>query len=304
MPLSASRALRQMYASNEPSRLKTYEAAGELLVIPPESPFVVRLDGVSFYRLTKGVTKPFDLRITRAMRRTAMDLMSHFSPTTVYTQSDEISLVYLPAMGPQSVNHDKQKRRPNAVFPHLYAGRIIKIASTIASYTAVRFNYHLQQEDWTDLAPQHQRTLLNATACFDGRAFACSYEDLANQIFWRSNFDGLRNAVSHFAQSVLPAGTLQGRNLTQQLELLAERGRSPFAEVEPCHMWGTWLKRETYQMPASAKRGRSRAIPVMPAFVTRRRIRFGCFNWADYTPAQRLAFTAAPLWLDRAPDVD
>lgn len=43
--------------------------------VDASSPFIIRLDGVSFYTFTKGVTKPFDDRITRAMVKTAKDLL-------------------------------------------------------------------------------------------------------------------------------------------------------------------------------------------------------------------------------------
>lgn len=43
------------------ARIKGWEAASET-AMPPDRPFVIRLDGVAFRNYTKGMTKPFDPR--------------------------------------------------------------------------------------------------------------------------------------------------------------------------------------------------------------------------------------------------
>jgi hypothetical protein len=70
---------------------------------------LVRVDGVSFSKLTKSLSKPFDTRISDAMIRTSHDLMVKFNPCLIHT-----------------VNNRHEK-----------------LSSIIASFTAVRFNHHL-----------------------------------------------------------------------------------------------------------------------------------------------------------------
>jgi tRNA(His) 5'-end guanylyltransferase len=66
------------------------------------------------------------------MLLTAMDLLTKFNCSAVYTASDELSMVFAPS-GMQD--------------EHLiYSGRLLKIVSLSASYAAVRFNHHLQEE--------------------------------------------------------------------------------------------------------------------------------------------------------------
>ena len=44
------------------ARVKAWEAATTDLAVPPDCPFVVRLDGVAFRTYTSGLVKPFDQR--------------------------------------------------------------------------------------------------------------------------------------------------------------------------------------------------------------------------------------------------
>ncbi len=46
-------------------------------------------------RITKGLARPFDIRISRAMVETAKFLVAETNAGIGYTQSDEISLVWM-----------------------------------------------------------------------------------------------------------------------------------------------------------------------------------------------------------------
>jgi len=61
--------------------------------IPFYKHVVIRVDGHHFSSFTKGLIKPFDNSFHLAMVETSKNLLSRFSASTVYTQSDEITLI-------------------------------------------------------------------------------------------------------------------------------------------------------------------------------------------------------------------
>ncbi|KAJ1558252.1 hypothetical protein HK405_014075, partial [Cladochytrium tenue] len=93
---SAFAMLKAMYENGTSERIKKYEAAVDA-AIPPDHPFVIRLDGVAFSTFTAGMIKPFDSRLKDAMVDVAADLVNKFVPAMAYHHSDEISLVFLAA---------------------------------------------------------------------------------------------------------------------------------------------------------------------------------------------------------------
>ena len=68
--------------------MKSYEKCSTL---DRNQPFILRLDGKNFSKLTRGLKKPFDTSFLDAMIFT---LMEEFRPSTGYCHSDEISLVF------------------------------------------------------------------------------------------------------------------------------------------------------------------------------------------------------------------
>jgi len=96
--------------------MKSREIFSNLLSVPP---IFVRLDGRGFHGIADewGLKRPFDSRFARAMANVSERLIasSGLSPDFAYTFSDEISLY----------------------FSHIpYSGRVEKIDSVTASYTA------------------------------------------------------------------------------------------------------------------------------------------------------------------------
>jgi len=79
---------------------------------------------------------------------TMNDMLKHFSVSTGYTHSDEITLIFKPAedsqpQGNNSENEnenkeDNSKRVENKV--HMFNGRSTKILTLMASYCSIRFN--------------------------------------------------------------------------------------------------------------------------------------------------------------------
>ena len=76
-------------------RMKGYEMAAEGGRLDVRLPVYARIDGRSFSKFTHGLERPFDQRMSRAMIETTKGLVDRTHARIGYTQSDEISLVYL-----------------------------------------------------------------------------------------------------------------------------------------------------------------------------------------------------------------
>ncbi|TPX31146.1 hypothetical protein SmJEL517_g05461 [Synchytrium microbalum] len=338
MPKSAHEALQSMYATEIGQRLKVLENAVNPVVQATQT-YVIRLDGVAFHTLLKGVNKPFDTRIGESMVQTTMDLMQRFSATTAYTQSDEISLVFPNVddvvsvegedtimnqaddakTGATTVNNgtesatatnnsntkkDKKRKRQRQAPTHAYSGRIQKLASVTASYAAARFNHHLASHTYTDLAPQVSERLHSGTAYFDARVIPCtSPKDAMECIFWRSNFDGLRNAVHAIGQSLFHHKELQNKSIVAQIDMCWNlKQYDVFEKVEKRYLYGVWIKKEVYELVGAVHPKTGQLLEG----VMRHRLRRGSFNWADWSEVERISFVMEKLWMDgeRSPPKD
>src|SRR3569832_1982692 len=82
-------------------RMKAYEAVETARKLDPLLPIYARIDGRAFSTFTRGMERPFDLRMTGAMVETTKHLVHATHARIGYVQSDEISLVWL-AEGPNS----------------------------------------------------------------------------------------------------------------------------------------------------------------------------------------------------------
>ena len=90
------------------------------LKVPCGSKILLRLDGRGFYNLSKqiGLKKPYDPLFLDAMVNTATEIFKEFSPSFIYTFSDEFNILL-------------------ADIP--FSGRIEKLNSVFASFTANSF---------------------------------------------------------------------------------------------------------------------------------------------------------------------
>ena len=236
---------------------------------------------------------------------TTKDLVLKFTAATGYAQSDEISLVFPAAMDPmpeiENAQEDvpKKKKRKVVARQHIYGGRIQKLASVTASYASSRLNYHLCRHNWDDLAPKVRERMVGHEAYFDGRVIPMeSSNEIAECVFWRSNCDGLRNAISHISQHHYDVKKLHGLGLTEQVKaLLNEKNVDVFKDYSPKILFGTWIKKEQVEIKdmIHPKTGEPLGHSVM-----RTRLTEGSFNWADWTPKQRSEFIITKFWSDGA----
>ena len=88
-------------------KMKNFEQKSSVDKVDPKFPWIVRLDGRRFSKLTKLFQKPFDTRgniniliyylnsiVHRAMIQTSLLLLDAVQPTVIYTFSDEITLLF------------------------------------------------------------------------------------------------------------------------------------------------------------------------------------------------------------------
>ncbi len=149
--------------------MKEYEVYSSLKV-PKNSKIIVRLDGRSFHKLAKDLdlVKPYDENFYRVMANVCKDLFKEFSPALVYTFSDEISLLL-----------------DNVPFE----GRIEKINSVMASFTASSFVIHYDVD-------------FKKPPSFDCRVIPVSDEDILKYFKWRQE-ESWKNCIASHGISFL-----------------------------------------------------------------------------------------------------
>lgn len=184
-------------------RLKTYEAAGEGARLDVTLPIYARIDGRSFSRFTKGMSRPYDDRFSEAMIATTCGLVNKTHARLGYTQSDEISLVFL-ADAPDSDT--------------IFNGRVQKLVSILASLTTALFAQAL------DTAFEAQASHTDKLPHFDCRVCQIpSKAEAANMFLWRWK-DATKNAIQMVAQENFSPKQLHGRHGGEMIEMLRECG--------------------------------------------------------------------------------
>ena len=206
--------------------MKRFEAVYEQR-IPKETPFLIRLDGVRFSKYTKqpffreDKTSPFSIPFTEVMKGTAEALLLEFRPASVYTSSDEITMVF------NAIDTEKMD-----LSEHIYSGRVQKLASVTASFASATFNHLLQH-----LYPERQ------LAFFDARVFSVPDKAMAaKNIKWRADADAARNSYSKLVQFHLGAKCYRHMTKEKIKEALYEKGVL-WEELPPHIKYGSvWKK--------------------------------------------------------------
>ena len=136
-------------------------------------PMIIRLDGFGFGMFTNKMDKPFDYRFHSAMINTSCDLLKEYECYTVFTQSDEIVMIY-------PTTHHRVKGT------YLFSGKIAKILSVVSSFASCRLSYHLRKESWIN-DMENQRNINNASISFNTKCFNLSNgnDEIFDYIIWR-----------------------------------------------------------------------------------------------------------------------
>jgi tRNA(His) 5'-end guanylyltransferase len=175
-------------------RMKNLEELATVGRFLPGLPVVARLDGRSFSKFTKGMQRPYDIKMSTIMQETTKYLVQETDAILGYTQSDEISLLF----------------REDLPF---FDGKIFKIVSVLTSIATAKFNRLLP-----DFFPEKEM------AQFDCRAWACpNRQEAVNAILWRE-LDATKNSISMAARHYYSHKQLQGKTGKQMQEMLWKKG--------------------------------------------------------------------------------
>ena len=196
-------------------RMKAYEAVETKRILDASMPIYARLDGRSFSRFTRGMQRPFDAAMTGAMIETAKHLCCETDARIAYTQSDEISLVWL---------FDGERSEP------FFGGKVQKMSSVLASMAAAKFA-RVCPSGFEDRLPH-----------FDCRIFTVpSKDEAANAILWRA-MDARKNAISMVAQSLFSHRQLFKVGQAGMLDMITESGFD-FDALPTRYQRGTFIRR-------------------------------------------------------------
>lgn len=202
-------------------RMKDYELRETGRRFLPMIPVYARIDGRGFSKFTKGMNRPYDEIMSNIMINTVKGLVEQTHARIGYTQSDEISLVWL-ADTPKS-----------EVF---FGGKTQKITSVLASLTTALFTRHLLQSPYAHLAGRMPH--------FDARAFNLpSKTEAANAFLWRE-IDATKNAISMAARSFYPHKMLMGKKSAEMQEMIFAKGWN-FNDYPAFFKRGTFVRRVT-----------------------------------------------------------
>lgn len=159
------------------------------------TPAIIRLDGRAFHTVTRGCTKPFDVRFSLCMLDTALYLCREIQGAKcAYTQSDEISILLT----------DFDTLTTDAWFDY----NIQKIASISSGLASAFFSKSYSNET------------INV---FDSRVFNIPREEVCNYFIWRQK-DWIRNSIAMLAQAHFSHKELQNKKQSDMHEMLHSKG--------------------------------------------------------------------------------
>lgn len=200
------------------NRMKAYERREAGRRFLPLLPVCARLDGKGFSRFTKGLQRPFDIRMVELMCRTTVFLVEETQACIGYTQSDEISLVWY------SDEYDSQ------IF---FDRRVQKMVSVLASMTTAFFNGHISE---------HLPEKTGVPALFDCRVWQVpTLEEAANTLLWRE-YDATKNSVSMAARHYYPHEDLHKKSGNEMQEMLWQQGVN-WNDYPPFFKRGTFVQK-------------------------------------------------------------
>ena len=204
-------------------RMKWYEKRYSHQVMPM-IPVLARVDGRSFSRFTRNLARPYDERLIQLMVGTTKFLVEETNACCGYTQSDEISLVWL-------------TEDPNAEL--FFGGKLSKMISVVGSLATAWFNHNL-----ADCLPEKAGQL----PVFDNRVWEVPvmYE-AANYFVWREQ-DATRNSVSMAARSVYSHNECHGKDSSELQEMLFQKDIN-WNDYPRHFKRGTYVRKRTVDRP-------------------------------------------------------
>lgn len=201
-------------------RHKAFEAREANVRLMPGLPVIARLDGRAFHTFTRGMARPYDERMSRAMIATTKYLVENTHAAIGYTQSDEITLAF--------PNGDSSKEM-------LFDGRVQKLCSILAAMATAKFNQVI-----AETMPEKAHML----PLFDARVFAYPTLALAAEnLLWRET-DATRNSLTMAAHAHYSHKELHKAGYAKKHEMLFAKGVN-WNDYPAFFKRGTYVRRET-----------------------------------------------------------
>jgi tRNA(His) 5'-end guanylyltransferase len=215
-------------------------------VVPGECA-MIRLDGMVFSKFTSSLEKPYDTLMADAMKATATRLLEDCSPDFVYTQSDEITMVF----------------GPDKILP--FDGRLMKMAgayagqaSTIFAFEALKRFRNGINNCLRSVEPERQQEQVAAfleffdwmdrkAPAFDGRAFSVEPEIAAQFLVWRE-IDARRNASLGAGRATFTQAQLGGKSPGDIKDMLTEIGIDFYTKYPNHYRRGTFMRKRQVKM--------------------------------------------------------
>ena len=198
-------------------RLKNYEGIEANRILIPRLPICVRVDGRAFHTFTRGMNRPYDDNMCKAMIETMKYLVEKTHACIGYVQSDEISLILTDTKDP------------------LFNGRIQKLTSVISSMATAKFNEEI-----------HKTFPDKPLAEFDCRVWNVpNRAEAVNTILWRE-FDATKNSISMAARAYYSDKQLMNKNGSEKQEMLWQKGVN-WNDYPAYFKRGTYGQRKVFQ---------------------------------------------------------
>lgn len=203
-------------------RLKSYETQETGDKFLPMVPVYARIDGRSFSKFTKGMKRPYDENMSRIMVEVTKYLVEETNALTGYTQSDEISLVWL------------QEHPKSDIF---FSGKKQKMVSTLAALATAKF-LELALQYWPNKCTKRLPT-------FDTRVFQVPNKtEGMNCFLWRVQ-DAVKNSITMAASHHYSHKQLHGKNGNAKLDMLMDVGVN-WNDYPQFFKEGSFIKRMQY----------------------------------------------------------
>lgn len=204
-------------------RMKWYESRYTNDQFMPMVPVIARLDGRAFHSFTKGLKRPYDERLTNLMVDTTKFLVQETNARCGYTQSDEITLVWLAEDWESEI---------------FFAGKLQKMNSILASTATAYFNRNLSK---------HLPEKADALPLFDSRVFQVPTEfEAVNCFIWRE-MDATRNSIQMAAQANFTHNECQNKNCSELQEMLWSQKNINWNNYPSFFKRGTYVRRRVVE---------------------------------------------------------
>ena len=225
------------------TRMKKFYENRTRILLPRRTYTILRLDGKCFSQFTRGLQRPFDAGLMNDMDETACYLCKNIQGAKfAFVQSDEINILVT----------DFETHQTDAWFD----GNIQKIVSVAASMATSKFNqlrwiryvndrYNNSKDEisWVWFMDAAKLKL----AEFDARTFTIPADyEVENYFIWRQN-DCVRNSISSVAQSLYNHKELNGKNMSEQQDMIHEKGKN-WNKFTPMEKRGRFVFKQEVQM--------------------------------------------------------